>query len=119
MIGQVPLEISAHVIGEPPPGFPAHWGPVRIPAALDGITSVSITASHTAMIYLRLTLDHWTELDDGWLSARARLEDVNLYTLGVRPALVYNRPHDIPTVTNFHVPSANLLFAVTMRRYDG
>lgn len=118
MIGQVPLEIGVRILGETPSGYPKEWGPVHMPAALDGRTDVCITAAHTSMIWLRLHLDEWAQLDDGWLGVRARLEDVNLMPFGTRPALVYDRPHDVPTVTNFHHSPSGLLFAVTMRRYS-
>lgn len=114
------LEVSAQIIGGPE-SYPRNWGP-RIADFPFGFgpsvrASLVLDAATTASLYLRVELSHWRELDGGWLCALATLEDVNGWRIGRRPALIYNRPYDVPTVTSFYVPSEDCVFALSIRKH--
>ena len=112
------LEISARTIGGPE-SYPRTWGPkvVDMPVHPSAIWYVHLTASTTASLFLEAQFSHWRTLDQGWLAALVDLRDVNGWSIGRRPALIYDRPYDVPTVTNFHVPGESLVFALSIRKH--
>jgi hypothetical protein len=110
------LEISAHVIGGPET-YPRNWGPRTQEIATEpgSWTSVTLDCATTARLWLHVEFTNWTSLGAGWLSATVALSDVNGWTIGRRPTLIYDRPYDIPMVTSFHVPSEDCVFALSVR----
>lgn len=96
----ITLEISAHRFGGADT-YARDFGPTTAAVSETGVYSIELTAQTTASQYVRLTLSDWTRVDDEWQACVAHLEDVNGYPLGRRPVLVFDRPYDIPTHTNF------------------
>lgn len=111
------LEISAHVIGGPEV-YPRHWGPTvtEIPTDPGARSCVMLDCASTANLYLRVEFRDWSDLGGGWLSATAELSDVNMYPLGRRPALVYDRPYDVATITSFYIPREQMVFQLLTRK---
>jgi hypothetical protein len=98
--------------------YPQLWGPVRVQFHENATyQSVVIDAVSTASLYLRAEFADWTPLDAGWSSAQVRLEDVNGWAIGTRPALIYQRPYDVPTFTSFYVPKDQGVFSLSIRRH--
>lgn len=111
------LEISAHVIGGPEV-YPRHWGPTAfdVPTDPGAWCSVMLDCASTASLWLRVDFRDWSDLGGGWLGATAELSDVNMCPLGRRPALVYDRPYDVATVTSFYVPREQMVFQLLTRK---
>lgn len=109
------LEISAHLYGGTELGsIPRDYrgGTVEVP---DGSAQwLTLDATTTARVFLRLTMDSLEPLPRGWLSARVALEDMNGWLIGTRPALIYDRPYDVPTHVHFHTDHFHA--AVALRR---
>lgn len=116
---KTPLEIGVHVIGGPD-AYPRLWGPVThdMDTAPGSWTTLPIDAANTARLWLRAEFRDWTALGAGWLSTTVTLSDVNGWTIGCRPALIYNRPYDVPTMTSFYIPREDCVFALSIRNHQ-
>ncbi|NUR38827.1 MAG: hypothetical protein HOV73_01905 [Streptomyces sp.] len=111
------LEISAHTIGGPDT-YPRNWGPSVVHVDdLDQLTHIytSLTSDVTAALELRCELTDWLFLGGDWSSAHASLYDVNGWTIGRRPALIYTRPYAIASVTPFYLPKEDMVFNLLTR----
>lgn len=108
------LEISGHIIGAPA-GVPAAYRPWITHVPFHGLTSVQLYGTTNAGYGLYVELSDWTELSGGWLACRIGLRDYLGASLGRRPAMVYDRPHDVPTHTSFHIPETGTLYSLGLR----
>lgn len=96
------LEATVHRIGGADvPGVSRKYGPDVFELVKSATEYRDVIGADNAAHILRISFDLWAPAGENWLSCRIRLEDVNGYTLGLRPALVYSQPYDIPTYTTF------------------
>lgn len=112
------LEIGIQLYGDDEAlgRHPRRFGPITARVPLDWETRLTISADTTANVFMRVHLAYLAPLEQGWVSARLALEDMNGWLIGTRPAEFYGRPYDTPTFTMFHTPHFHA--AVSIRRAE-
>ncbi|WP_043688364.1 hypothetical protein, partial [Streptomyces xylophagus] len=99
-------------------GYPTRYGPKVHCFTPTSIEYVAIDSTSDSRLYITAEFSDWTELSGGWVSVRASLRDMNGWTIGRRPALIYNRPYDVPSTTSFYLPQGGGMFALNTRVYS-
>lgn len=109
------LEVTIHRFGGED-GAPRQWGPRTIPVALSAIQRSEVIST-SANNWLHIQFSDWFQVNDEWLSLRLDLTDMNGWLIGSRPAMLFDRPYDIPTHTHFQArhPDAGA-FVVALRK---
>jgi hypothetical protein len=113
----VNLEINVHRIG----GVygPRHWRREYFsvnPHSIHSTEVVALDNVQDARLWIHVELSAWTEtVIPDFLACRAKLLDINGQSIGLRPAYVYSKPHDIPTYTSFDSAPKDGLYVLSMR----
>lgn len=95
------LEATLHRIGGTP-DVPRMWLPRSFHATLTAYERWTIASAEKPYWEMMISADAWVPLDDDeWMSARITLTDMSGQFYGTRPALIYRKPYDIPTYTQF------------------
>lgn len=111
------LEITVTRIGGPE-GYPARFGPNEYPIhalTVETVQRWQIDAATTLRLWMQVELSNWQRISPDWWSVTVALYDINGFTIGRRPGLVYGLPYDHPSVISFYLPEADCLFAVSLR----
>lgn len=99
------LEVVIHRIGGIE-NAPRLYGPWRREITTTAFERFEVPASDPSRYWLTLLLTNWEPVADDFLACTMQLEDMNGMMLGVRPACVYGKPHDVPTYTSIREPRA-------------
>lgn len=77
------------------------FGPTTLDLAQSAIEHREIDSAVVLGQWMRLIFEDWVPVDDEWTSCRIRLTNAYGSPVATRPALLYRKPHDIPTYTLF------------------
>ncbi len=95
------IELTAHRLGGPD-GDPRAWGPTTCSLNEGDVVWQTIEpANGPAYAYLRLDIRDVALTDEEFGACTLRLSTMNGQPLGTRPALLYVKPYDVPTYTQF------------------
>jgi hypothetical protein len=93
------IEATLHRFGGPE-GY-RDWGPSHLILDESNPTWAEITAKENQAYFMQLQFSDPVPTGEDWLAFTVVLNHPNGQRVGVRPALLYNKPYDVATYTSF------------------